>query len=50
VLGLMERPEPAVADDKLAEPAEPPPSVSPSPTPMERRANWSDRRQHPEDR
>jgi hypothetical protein len=50
VLGLMERPEPAAADEQLAEPADPPEAASQSPTPIERRAGWSDRRQQPEDR
>jgi len=51
VLGLMERPEPAVAlDEQLAEPSESSEPAPPAPTSIERRGSWADRRQQPEDR
>ena len=47
ILGLMERPEPVpVADERLADGGE----LEPPPVMHERRANWRDRRQMPEDR
>jgi len=51
VLGLMERPEPlGEADEQLADPHDAGDAVPP-PTPIvERRAEWIDRRQQPEDR
>jgi uncharacterized membrane protein YqaE (UPF0057 family) len=51
VLGLMERQEPALAaDDQLTETVPPVEPEADSPTSIERRAGWGDRRQEPEDR
>ena len=50
VLGLMERPEPAVtAEEQLADPHETGDTVAPAPI-IERRAGWADRRHGGEDR
>jgi hypothetical protein len=51
VLGLMERQEQTLTlDDQLAEVTEPTEAAPPAPTPSDRRAGWTDRRQQPEDR
>jgi hypothetical protein len=51
VLGLMERQEQTLTlDDQLAEVTEPTETAAPAPTPSDRRAGWTDRRQQPEDR
>jgi hypothetical protein len=47
--GIEEEP-PVPVEEQMADSGEPPQSVAPATTPIERRAGWVDRRQQREDR